>query len=147
MPSLATAMDRHSKVRRVLGGILIANIAVVIVKLLVGFTTHSLAVFGDAIHSSVDVVNNLFGLAVIRVAAKGPDAEHPYGHAKFETLGALLIVVLLSVSIFELARGAVTRLFSGAVTPEPTALALALLGVTLAVNLTVTVVEARAARR
>jgi cation diffusion facilitator family transporter len=147
MPSLATAMDRQSKIRRVLGGILIANIAVVAVKLLVGFTTHSLAVFGDAIHSSVDVTNNLFGLAVVRLAAKGPDEDHPYGHAKFETLGALLIVVLLSVSIFELVRGAVARLLSGAVTPEPTALALALLGVTLAVNFTVTTVETRAARR
>lgn len=69
-----------------------------------------MAVLGDAIHSSVDAVNNLFGPAVVRVAANAPDEQHPYGHAKSETLEALVIVMLLSVSIFELARGAIARL-------------------------------------
>jgi cation diffusion facilitator family transporter len=151
MPTLSTSiehhLDRQTKVRRILMGILAANIAVVIVKLLVGYTTQSLAVFGDAIHSSADAVNNLLGLAVVRVAAKAPDAEHPYGHAKFETLGALVIVMMLSVSIFELARSAVGRLASNAVPPTVPPTALALLVLTLAVNVLVVWVETRAARR
>lgn len=147
MPTLVTSIERQSKVRRILIGILAANIVVVVVKLLVGYATHSLAVLGDAIHSSVDVVNNLFGLAVVRVAAKGPDEDHPYGHAKFETLGALVIVVLLSVSIFELARGAVTRLISGATPPPIPGVAFVMLIATLLVNIAVVRFETRAGHR
>jgi cation diffusion facilitator family transporter len=134
-------------VRRVLGGILAANIAVVIVKFAVGLETNSLAVFGDALQSSVDAVNNLFALFVVRVASKEPDEDHPYGHAKFETLGALLIALLLALSIFELVRGAIARLVMGAPPLNVSSMALALLVFTLAVNVGVVWFETRAGRR
>lgn len=147
MPSADAATSRRNRIRRVLLGIFAANLFVVAVKFVVGISSQSLAVFGDAIQSSVDAFNNLVGLAIIGVASKGPDAEHPYGHAKFETLGALLIVVFLSVSIFELVRGAVERLISGIPVPELDAAGFVLLGSTLLVNIIVTVMEGRAGRR
>jgi cation diffusion facilitator family transporter len=147
MPSVVDSREKSSGVRRVLGGILVANIIVVIVKFTVGLHTNSLAVFGDALQSSVDAVNNLFGIAVVRVAAKAPDEEHPYGHAKFETLGALVIGLLLALSIFELVRGAVMRLLAGAPPPSVSSSDLALLGFTLAVNVGVVWLETRAGRR
>jgi cation diffusion facilitator family transporter len=134
-------------VRRVLGGILVANIVVVFVKFTVGLDTNSLAVFGDALQSSVDAANNLIGIFVVRVAAKGPDEDHPYGHAKFETLGALLIALLLALSIFELVRGALARLMSGAPPLNVSSTALGFLVFTLAVNIGVVWFETRAARR
>lgn len=146
MPSRSPS-TRDSAIRRVLGGILIANLAVVLVKFGVGIQAHSLAVFGDAIQSAIDVGNNVFSLLVMGVASKGPDAEHPYGHAKFETLGALLIAVLLAVSIFELLRGAVGRLLSGFPPPVVTTTGLVLLGATLVLNIGVTVIERRAGER
>jgi cation diffusion facilitator family transporter len=147
MPSGSDARDRSSGVRRVLGGILIANIIVVIVKFSVGIRTNSLAVFGDALQSSVDSANNLFAIFVVRVASKAPDEEHPYGHAKFETLGALLIALLLALSIFELVRGAIARLIAGAPPLNISGAALGLLGFTLAVNIGVVWFETRAGRR
>jgi cation diffusion facilitator family transporter len=147
MPSIADSRDKSSGVRRVLSGILAANIVVVIVKFGIGLDTNSLAVFGDALQSSVDTVNNLFGLAVVRLASKAPDEDHPYGHAKFETLGALLIALLLALSIFELVRGAIARLLMGAPPLNVSTLALALLLFTLAVNLGVVWFETRAGRR
>lgn len=147
MPSVADSRERSSRVRRVLGGILVANIVVIIVKFSVGLDTNSLAVFGDALQSSVDAVNNLFGLVVVRVASKAPDEEHPYGHAKFETLGALLIALLLALSIFELVRGAIARLLMGAPPLNVSSSALGLLVFTLAVNIGVVWFETRAGRR
>jgi cation diffusion facilitator family transporter len=147
MPSGATSRARSSEVRRVLGGILAANIAVVLVKFAVGLDTNSLAVFGDALQASVDAANNLFAIAVVRVASKAPDEDHPYGHAKFETLGALLIALLLALSIFELVRGAIGRLVAGVPQPSVSVPALALLGFTLIVNLGVVWFETRAGRR
>ena len=147
MPSGAKAREKSAGVRRVLGGILVANIVVVIVKFAVGIDTNSLAVFGDALQSSVDSANNLFAIFVVRIAAKAPDEDHPYGHAKFETLGALLIALLLALSIFELVRGAVARLLSGAPPLNVSGFALGLLVFTLLVNIGVVWIETRAGRR
>ena len=147
MPSVLDSREKSSGVRRVLVGILLANIVVVVVKFTVGLDTNSLAVFGDALQSSVDAANNLIGIFVVRVAAKAPDEDHPYGHAKFETLGALLIALLLALSIFELVRGAVARLMSGAPPLNVSSTALGLLVFALAVNIGVVWFETRAARR
>ncbi|HET7601800.1 MAG TPA: cation diffusion facilitator family transporter [Gemmatimonadales bacterium] len=146
MPRTVTP-DREQQIRRVLLVILGANLVVVALKAAVGLATHSLAVLGDLIQASLDAVNNGLGLAIMAIASKGPDAEHPYGHAKFETLGALLIVVFLSVSIFELLRGAVARLIAGSAPPAVSLTSLALITVTLVVNVIVTVLESRAGRR
>lgn len=143
MPPTLTDQDRANAVRRVLASLLIANIAVVAVKAVIGFATGSLSVLGDAVHSSVDGVNNILGLAVIRFAAQGPDDDHPYGHAKFETLGALAIVVFLSVTIFELVRDSLDRLLHGGPVIEVHLLDLVLLGLTLVANVWVAWYEGR----
>ena len=130
-----------------LGGILVANIVVVVIKFTVGLDTNSLAVFGDALQSSVDAASNMFGIFVVRVASKAPDEDHPYGHSKFETLGALLIALFLALSIFELVRGAVARLMSGAPPLNVSSIALGLLVFTLVVNIGVVWFETRAGRR
>ncbi len=148
MPLQDSALaDRTRQVRGVLLGILLANLAVVGVKFVVGLSIGSLAVVGDAIHSSVDAINNVFGLAVVRFASKGPDAEHPYGHAKFESLGALLIVVFLSLSVFELLRGAWERLSHGSPALTVTPFQVGILALTLLINLWVVWFETRAGRR
>jgi cation diffusion facilitator family transporter len=130
-------------VRRVLGGLLVANVAVVAAKTTIGMRAGSLSVLGDAVHSSVDAVYNILGLFVVRVAARAPDEEHPYGHGKFETLGALAIVVFLSITCFELVRSAIGRLVAGGHVVQMTDLGLVLLLATLATNVLVAWYENR----
>lgn len=137
------ARDRATLVRRVLVGLFFSNLAVVIAKLLVGLAAHSLAVLGDALHSSVDAVNNLLALVVVRVAARAPDEEHPYGHGKFETLGALALVGFLSITCFELARGAIEHLAGSHPPPAVSDLQLIVLVAGLGVNGTVAWYERR----
>ena len=131
------ALDRSRAVRRVLAGLLVANIAVLVVKATIGMLAGSLAVLGDAVHSSVDAVYNVLGLVVVRVAAREPDEDHPYGHGKFETLGALGIVVFLSVTCFELVRNAIGHLLSGGHAIQVSDVGLALLTATLLTNIVV----------
>ncbi len=147
MQSADLEAQRSRAVRRVLLVILVANLLVVALKAAVGFATGSLAVMGDALHASVDAINNLFGLAVVRVAARGPDADHPYGHAKAETLGALVIVVFLSITLSQLLDHSLERLLSGHAPPDATPLALGVLVLTAAVNLGVVAYETREGRR
>src|SRR5713226_9134238 len=127
-------MPASALVRRVFIGLLVANLAVVGVKLAVGLTSGSLAVLGGAVDSCVDALNNVLALTAVRLASKEPDEDHPYGHGKFETLGALAVVGFLSITCFELVRGSVNQLLAG---PRPVAvtdLQLAVLAGTLGVN-------------
>jgi cation diffusion facilitator family transporter len=143
MSRTGSALDRSSAVRRVLAGLLVANILVLIAKATIGIIAGSLAVIGDAIHSSVDAVYNVLGLVVVRVAARAPDEDHPYGHGKFETLGALGIVVFLSITCFELVRSAIGRLIGGGHAVQMTDVGLVLLLATLAANVFVAWYENR----
>lgn len=142
----AALPDRAGAIRRVLLGLLMANIAVVAVKVVIAAKTGSLSIFGDAIHSSVDALNNLAFMVLMRLADAAPDAEHPYGHGKFESVGALLILVFLSVTCFELLKFSLTGLLQGAPAPRIHGRDLALLGATLAVNVLVTWYEHRRGR-
>src|SRR5437667_6605101 len=136
-------MPASALVRRVFIGLLVANLAVVGVKLWVGFASASLAVLGGAVDSCVDALNNVVALIVIRVAAKEPDEDDPYGHGKFETLGALAIVGFLSITCFELVREAVNHLVSGTHRVDVRNWQLGLLVLTLGVNLLITWYEHR----
>lgn len=133
-------------VRRTLTVVLALNLAVTIAKLMVGIRTGSLSVVGAAIESSLDMLSNVVGMALVSVAARAPDDEHPYGHSKFETLGALTIVVFLSISCFELLRSAVERLGRRAVPRSPATFELLLLVLTLAVNVAIVRYERRRGR-
>jgi cation diffusion facilitator family transporter len=137
---------RTAQIQRVLLGLLVANLAVVAAKFAIGLASGSLAVLGDAVHSSVDAMNNVLGLAVIWVATRAPDEDHPYGHTKFETLGALAIVAFLSISGFELVKGAVARLKGGAEALEISPWQLGVLVGTLAINSAVAWYETKRGR-
>src|SRR5260370_12402459 len=93
-------MPASALVRRVLLGLLSANLAVVAAKLVVALASGSLAVLGSAVDSGMDALSNVLALTGVRVAAKEPDEDHPYGHSKFEPLGALPLVGFLSTSCF-----------------------------------------------
>ena len=116
----STHEHRRREVRRVLLLTFAANLAVVMVKAAAGLSAHSLSVLADSAHSAVDAFNNIMALFLARVASKEPDAEHPYGHAKFETLGALAIVAFLSITVFELVTSAIARLLGTGALPQAT---------------------------
>jgi cation diffusion facilitator family transporter len=146
-PLTSPSPDRAARVRRVLVVILVANLAVLGVRLLIGIVSGSMAILGGALDAAVDTLNNGLALTVVRVASKEPDEEHPYGHGKFETLGALAIVGFLSITCFELVRGSVNQLFAGPPSPPRgpvTDLQLAVLVGTLGVNGLVAWTERRA---
>jgi cation diffusion facilitator family transporter len=112
LPGAAPRPDRTPAVRRTLLIILALNALVVIVKIAIGIRTGALTVLGAALESGLDMLNNVTGLVLVSVAARAPDEDHPYGHDKFETLGALGIVGFLSVSCFELLREGVQKLLA-----------------------------------
>lgn len=149
-PFASARRDRastHGSIRRVLSLVLVANLLVAGAKMFIGWRAGSLAVLGDAAHSGFDSLNNVIALLAIRVAATPADDEHPYGHAKFETIGALAVVSFLSITAFQLVSGGMSRLLTGGSVLRLDTLTFAILGGTLVVNVGVAGVEAWFARR
>lgn len=138
---------RPSAVRGVLARVLLLNLIVVAIKVIVGLRTGALSVLGAALESSLDLFNNVVGMVLVTVAARAPDETHPYGHAKFETLGALAIVTFLSISCFELLRQGIVQLRRAHSPESPTLFEVALVGLTIAVNALVVVYERRRGRQ
>jgi cation diffusion facilitator family transporter len=97
-------------IRRVLVVTMLLNFVATAVKLAVGLATGALSVVADALDSLFDGISNVVGLAGMWIAAKPPDAEHPYGHRKFETVAALSISFLLFITSWQLLSTAWARL-------------------------------------
>jgi cation diffusion facilitator family transporter len=117
-----------------------------LIKLGVGVRTHSLAVLGATLESGLDTLNNVLGMMLVSIAARGPDEDHPYGHAKFETMGTIGIVVFLSISCFELFRAALVSFVRPRALHTASAVELGVMVVTMLVNVGIVWYERRRGR-
>ena len=133
-----------SRLQRVIVITGLGNLVVLVAKSIVGISTGSLALLGDAIHSLADLANNVVALVVVRLANAPPDREHPYGHQKFETLTVFGLAVLLAVLAVEIVVRAINP-SSREIVQHGWGLAV-MLGV-LVVNVAVTAWERRWAAR
>lgn len=140
------ARKRSREVRRVLYAMLLVNVTLVLAKAVAGWRTGSLAVIGGAIDSGVDTLTTVVALLLAGVASREPDERHPYGHAKFETLGALAIVAFLSITVFELVQKAIGRLRDPAAEVVDTTLAIWVMTGSLVVGLLASSYEAQRGR-
>lgn len=137
------ARSIRSQVQFVLVVTLGLNLAVMAIKAGLGFSTGSLSLQADALHSVTDGANNVLGLFANRWSSPSPDREHPYGHQKFEALGALGIAVFLGITCFEILRSAVGRLWEGSTPVMVSGPELWLLLLVLGINIFVAVYERR----
>ena len=139
--------DNRSEVRKVLLITLLLNLFVMALKAFVGFSTGSLSLQADALHSVTDSANNVLGLIASRFSSPRPDRDHPYGHQKFEAVGALGIAAFLGIACFEILQGAIERLFRGLTPVNISASELWLLLIVLGVNIFVTFYERSVGKR
>ena len=108
-----------------------ANLVILVLKVVVGVVTGSMAIVADAVHSLTDVANNAIALLVMRASNQPADREHPYGHKKFEILAVFVLAVLLATVALEIAVRALSR---SAEQPDVSAWALAVMIGVLVIN-------------
>ncbi|WOD39094.1 cation diffusion facilitator family transporter [Nodosilinea sp. E11] len=137
------SIDTRQRVQRVLLITLALNLTVVVLKATVGWMTGSLSLLADALHSVTDSANNVLGLATNRLADPQPDRDHPYGHHKFEAVGALGIAAFLGIACFEILKSAVERIFSGGSLVTMGSAALWIMLLVLGINMFVAFYERR----
>ena len=138
--------SRYSEVRQVLVRVLWLNLGVALAKIVFGQLSGSISILSDGFHSLTDGASNVVALVGLRLAQKPPDANHPYGHRKFETLAAGGIALFLLVVVVEVAQAAFLRFRSGGA-PSVSAASFAIMLGTLFINIAVVRAERRAAKR
>ncbi|WP_322010541.1 cation diffusion facilitator family transporter [Paraburkholderia sp. J12] len=100
MTSSADALvsDKHQVARKTTLVSVAVNSVLVVLQIVIGVIAHSQALIADGIHSLADLVSDFVVLLANRHSGAKPDADHNYGHSRYETvaslfLGALLIAV------------------------------------------------------
>jgi len=139
-------MAYYDAVRRILMIIFVLNILTALAKGIYGLYTDTLSMSADGLHSFFDSTANIIGLVGISLAARPPDRDHPYGHAKYESFAAMGIAILLFAGCLQLIVSAVGRLQSGG-SPNVTGLSFVVMALTLIINVGVSSYEYILGRR
>ncbi len=92
---------------------LLGNIGLSAGKILFGLLAGSIALIADGFHSLADVLSDIGILLALKAANRPPDANHPYGHHSFETLGAVIVAAFMLLTAFLIGRSAVLELHHG----------------------------------
>src|SRR6185437_7139965 len=110
--------------------------AIILVALKVFLTvrTGSLGVFSEALHSSLDLIAAIITFFSVRISDKPADADHTYGHAKFENFSAFVETALLLITAAYIIWEALQRILFRAPALRPGALAIILLAVMLMID-------------
>src|SRR5215470_122429 len=94
--------------RVALAGIVV-SFSLAAIKIATGLAGHSTAVVADGLESAGDVLASSLVLFALTLAAKPPDADHPYGHGRVEILTGLLIGLILPAGGAPISYGSVMR--------------------------------------
>ena len=137
---------RLHEITRVLAVVLGLNVLVGLAKLAYGMRIGAIAMIADGLHSLIDGASNVVGLIGVSIARRPPDANHPYGHRKYETFAALGIVMMMFLGCYGIATTTLERLRHPQL-PGITLAAFVVMGLTLAVNVSVVWFERREGRR
>ena len=138
---------RYAAVARVLLRVFVLNLIVAVAKIAFGYASGTVSVLSDGFHSLTDAASNVVGLVGIRAARRPPDADHPYGHRKFETVAAAGVTAFLVIVVFEVLRAAFNSLVGRSTPPEISMTGFVVMLGTVAVNLVVIRYESREAER
>ncbi|OBZ12099.1 cation transporter [Bacillus sp. FJAT-27264] len=76
----------------------LSNTSIVLLKLIIGIVTGSVAIISEAIHSALDLVASLIAFISVRISARSADKGHPYGHGKVENISGTVETLLIFVA-------------------------------------------------
>ncbi|HSH41573.1 MAG TPA: cation diffusion facilitator family transporter [Arenicellales bacterium] len=125
--SASARNERYRATRRVtvIGGIL--DLVLGVLKLVFGYIASSQALIADGVHSLSDLATDFMVIWAAREASRAPDANHPYGHQRIETLATIVLGLALTAVAVGIAWDAARSALGGEV-PTPGVAALLVAG-------------------
>ena len=114
----ASANNLQTGARVVLFGLVI-NVFLASAKILAGLFGHAYVLIADGIESALDVGGSIVIWGGLKVAARPPDATHPYGHGKAEPIAAVVVAVGVLAAALGLAVQSMREIFLPHHAPAP----------------------------
>jgi cation diffusion facilitator family transporter len=102
---------------------ILVNTCLALVKLVAGLVGHTYALVADAVESTADILSSAIVWGGLRVAARDPDDEYPFGYGKAEPLAAAIVALMLIGAAVGIAIEAVGEIRRPHLTPAPWTLA------------------------
>src|SRR3954464_9638280 len=127
--------------------VLLLNLVVAMAKIAFGYASGAISILSDGFHSLTDAWSNVVGLIGVRAAGQPPDADHPYGHRKYETVAAASITAFLLLVVLEILRNAFNHLTGRSAPPDISTAGFVIMILTVIINLLVIRYESSAAQR
>src|ERR1700722_9591853 len=120
--------------RAVAGNSVLAALVITSLKVVVGVTTGSLGILSEAAHSGLDLIAAMVTFLSVRVSDRPADADHQYGHGKFENFSAFIETGLLLLTCVWIVYESIRRLFVHGVEIEPSVAALLVMFLSIGVD-------------
>jgi cation diffusion facilitator family transporter len=92
------------------------NILLALAKLVVGIVSNSVSITADALNNLSDATSSIVTFVGFKLAERPADEEHPFGHARYEYISALVVAGMILIIGFELGKSSVEKIFA----PSPT---------------------------
>lgn len=106
-------MDHYKIAKHVSLVTIVWNVLLSILKILAGVLGHSSAMIADGFHTVSDVISTFMVLIGVKIANKAADAEHPYGHEKFEPVFGKFISIFLAFVGLSMGINGINTLLDG----------------------------------
>jgi cation diffusion facilitator family transporter len=87
----------------------VANSILFVLKFWAGIITGSIALTADAWHTLSDSLSSIIVIVGVKLSSKKPDANHPFGHGRWEQVAALFIAFLLGTIAFGFLKDSITQ--------------------------------------
>lgn len=104
--------QRRRQINRVTFWGVLVNVLLSAAKLIGGVIGQSQALIADGLHSLSDLASDAMVLVAAHHAGEEADEEHPYGHARFETIATMALATLLGAVGVGIAYDAISRLIA-----------------------------------
>ncbi len=140
-------VERYASVRRVVLVGAVADLILAVGKIGGGIAAHSQSLVADGVHSLSDLVTDVLVLIAAKFAHGKPDAGHPYGHERIETVATVALGIVLILIGAGIAFDSFSRLFNPVTLQTPAWWAMAVAAVSVAFKEGLYHYTVRAARR
>jgi len=105
-------MNRSKQIIKIsIIGILV-NVFLVLIKMIIGFLTNSIAIILDAVNNLSDALSSIITIIGTKLSVKAPDKKHPYGYGRIEYISSVTIAIIVLVAGLTSFNESVQKIFN-----------------------------------
>lgn len=105
-------MDEAIKKKKAAVVSMVSNSSLILIKFIAGFVSGSISIISEAVHSTSDMLASLIAFLAVSESSKPADADHQFGHGKYEYIASLLESILIIMAGFYIVFEGIKKLYT-----------------------------------